>query len=161
MVEIKKQIISYLQENSRYTNEQIASMAGVSTQTVKTIIEELEADGVIVKYTTIINPEKYEQSGVDALIQVKVKPQKLKGFDAFAEELCAFDEVVGLYLISGNFDLEIIIKAKDLAEVSRFISEKLSAVEGVIDVSTQFILKKYKIEGQPATLPSNERQVLL
>lgn len=161
MTDLKKSVIGYLQENARYTNSQIASMVGVSENEIKSIIEELEKDGVIVKYTAIVNPEKYQQQGVDAIIQVKVKPQKLKGFDAFAEELCAYSEVEGLYLISGNFDLEIIIKAKDILEVSRFVSEKLSVVDGVIDVSTQFILKKYKIEGQPATLPDNERQVLL
>jgi DNA-binding Lrp family transcriptional regulator len=93
---------------------------------------------------------------------VKVKPQKLKGFDAFAEELCAFKEVQSLYLMSGGFDLAVIVKAKSLGEVARFVSESLSAVDGVIECSTHFILKKYKVEGQSTCENSgNERLVVL
>lgn len=162
MNELNKTLLKYLSENSRYSNKQLASMAGVTEQEVATAVKELEESGVIVKYTAIINPDKYQTGDVDALIQVKVKPQKLKGFDAFAEELCAFEEIRGLYLISGGFDLAVMITAKDLGAVARFVSEKLSAVDGVISVSTHFILKKYKIEGQTATTPiAQERQILL
>lgn len=162
MNENQKLIIKFLTENSRYTLSQLASMSGLSEEEVSNIIKELEESGVIVKYTTVINPEKYQSTNVEALIQVKVKPQKLKGFDAFAEELCTFDEIKGLYLISGGFDLAVMVTAKDLNSVARFVSEKLSAVDGVVSVSSHFILKKYKIEGQTTTLPlENKRQILL
>lgn len=162
MNENQKLVLKYLTENSRYTNLQLASMTGLSELEVATIIRELEEDNVIVKYTTVINPDKYQNSNVEALIQVKVKPQKLKGFDALAEELCAFDEIKGLYLISGGFDLAVMVTAKDLSSVARFVSEKLSAVDGVISVSSHFIMKKYKIEGQTTIVPlDNKRQVVL
>ena len=159
-MDIKQTLIKYLTENSRYTNKQLASMIGVTETEVETAITELEKSGAIVKYTTIINPDKFETGRVDALINVKVKPQKLKGFDAFAEQLCKYDEVKGLYLISGAFDLAVMITAKDLNGVARFVSETLSAVDGVIEVSTNFILKKYKIEGQ-TTKGENEDRVLI
>ena len=121
--------------------EYLVELYKYNEEEVTTAIKELENDGIILKYTTIVNTEKYESGEVDALIQVKVKPQKLKGFDAFAEELCSYNEVKGLYLISGGFDLAVIIKAKDLNSVARFVSETLSAVDGVIEVSSHFILK--------------------
>jgi DNA-binding Lrp family transcriptional regulator len=162
MNENQKLILKFLTENSRYTNSQIASMTGLSEAEVESIVKELEESRIIVKYTTVVNPDSYQSTDVEALIQVKVKPQKLKGFDALAEELCAFEEIKGLYLISGGFDLAVMVTAKDLNSVARFVSEKLSAVDGVISVSSHFILKKYKIEGQTTTLPlENKRQILL
>ena len=161
MVELKKQLIEYLVENSRYTTKQLAMMLGASEEVVAAAIKELEDEKVIVKYTAVVNSDKQDSSEVTALIQVSVKPQKLKGFDALAEELCAFPEVQNLYLISGGFDLAVIVKAKDLGAVARFVSEKLSGIDGVISVSSHFILKKYIIEGQPTTPSSSERQILL
>ena len=162
MEDLKSTIISYLTENSRYTDSQIAKMLGVSEEEVSLAVKELEDDKTIVKYTAIVNPDKYSSGEVDAFIQVQVKPQKLKGFDALAEEICAFPEVQNLYLISGGFDLAVMVKAKDLGAVARFVSEKLSAIDGVISVSSHFIMKKYKIEGQATTVPTeNERQIIL
>ncbi|MBR6736792.1 MAG: Lrp/AsnC family transcriptional regulator [Clostridia bacterium] len=161
MNELKKQLINYLSEDSRYTYKQLAMMTGATSEQVETAIKELESEKVILKYSTVVNTDKYESGSVDALIQVSVKPQKLKGFDALAEELCAFEEVQSLYLISGGFDLCVIVKAKDLASVARFVSEKLSGIDGVISVSSHFILKKYKIEGQATTSPSSDRQIVL
>ncbi len=161
MTELKKQLVEYLVENSRYTKKQLAMMTGATEEEVGALIKELEDEKVIVKYTAVVNSDKFESNDVTALIQVSVKPQKLKGFDALAEELCAFPEVQNLYLISGGFDLAVIVKAKDLGAVARFVSEKLSGIDGVISVSSHFILKKYKIEGQATTPSSNERQIVL
>ena len=159
-MEIKQTLIKYLTENSRYTSKQLADMIGVSVEEIEKSIKELEDNGTIVKYTTVINPDKFDGGQVDALINVKVKPQKLKGFDAFAEQLTKYEAVKGLYLISGAFDLAVMITAKDLSGVARFVSETLSAVDGVIEVSTNFILKKYKIEGQTTKGFSEERELI-
>ena len=162
MEKLQSSLIKYLCENARYTIAQLASMTGTDEATVQAAVKELEDNGTIIKYSAIINTDKVEGESVDALIEVKVKPQKLNGFDAFAEELCAFKEVRSLYLMSGAYDLAVFISAKTLNEVARFVSEKLSAVDGVISCSTHFILKKYKVEGQNTTLPSErERQILL
>ena len=84
---------------------------------------------------------------VQAMIEVKVTPQKSKGFDAIAEQICAYSEVKSLYLMSGSYDLTVVIEGKSLKEVSLFVSEKLSAIESVTATATHFILKKYKVEG--------------
>ena len=159
-MDIKQTLIQYLTENSRYTNKQLADMIGVTEQEIATAISDLENSGAIVKYTTIVNPDKFNTNRVDALINVKVKPQKLKGFDAFAEQLTKYEAVKGLDLISGAFDLAVMITAKDLSGIARFVSETLSAVDGVIEVSTNFILKKYKIEGQTTKNDSEDRELL-
>jgi DNA-binding Lrp family transcriptional regulator len=101
---MKKQILKYLSENARYTNEQLALMLGISKNEVESIVKELEDDGTIIKYTTIINHDKMDDKRVEALIEVKVKPQKLKGFDTFAENFTKFNQVYTSYgiVISSN-----------------------------------------------------------
>lgn len=157
---LKQMLVKYLAENAKYTINQLASMTGADESTVAAAIKELENDRVILKYAAVINES--EESGVDALIEVKVTPQKLKGFDALAEELSAFGEVKSLYLMSGGFDLAVMIHGDGLSEIARFVSEKLSLIDGVTGVATHFILKKYKIEGQLTVPPRSEgRQLVL
>ncbi len=162
MEKLKKDILNCLTENGKYTVPELASMTGEPQDKVATAIKELEESKTILKYSAIIDWDKVDGENVGAIITVKVKPQKLKGFDAFAEELCAFKEVQSLYLMSGGFDLAVVVKANSLGEVARFVSESLSAVDGVIECSTHFILKKYKVEGQSTCDNSgNERLVVL
>ena len=162
MEKLQSLLIKYLCENARYTIAQLASMTGADESVVAAAVKELEDNGTIIKYSAIVNTDKVEGESVDALIEVKVKPQKLNGFDAFAEELCAFKEVRSLYLMSGAYDLAVFISAKTLNEVARFVSEKLSAVDGVLSCATHFILKKYKVEGQNTTVTGErERQIVL
>lgn len=149
MDELKSQILKLLSENARYTNSQIAKMLGETEQKIAETVKKLETDGVIVKYSAIINNEILENHNcVQALIEVKVSPQKLKGFDTYAEELYNFSEVTSLYLMSGGFDLAVFVEGKTLKDIARFVSEKLSVIDGITGVQTHFILKKYKIEGQ-------------
>lgn len=148
MEKLEKQIIKILKENSRYTISQIAKMIGENEEKVQETIKGLEENKTILKYTTVVNSEKYEDDKVEALIEVKVAPQKLKGFDALAEELCAFEEVVSLYLMSGGYDLAVMVKGNNLKDVALFVSEKLSGIDGVISCATHFLLKKYKVEGE-------------
>ncbi len=159
-MDIKKQILSLLQENARYSAGDIASMLNAEVTAVAGAIEELEKAGVIVKYSAIINTEALEDRDIEALIEVKVAPQKLKGFDAYAEDLYSFTEVKSLYLMSGGFDLAIFVKVKHITDISSFIAEKLSVIEGIVSVQTHFILKKYKIEGQIAVPSKDNRQIL-
>ncbi|MBR1983249.1 MAG: Lrp/AsnC family transcriptional regulator [Clostridia bacterium] len=157
MDKLKNQIITALCENARYTNAELAKMFSVEESTINEVVNSLEKDGVIVKYSAIINSETLPEKPVQALIEVKVAPQRLKGFDSCAEEIYNFPEVKSLYLMSGGFDLAIFVEDKSLTDVAKFVSEKLSVVDGIISVQTHFILKKYKIEGQ-ITKPSEERK---
>ena len=146
MVNLEKQLLELLGENARYSYSQLAAMTGASEAQVQNAVKELEDSGVIVKYSAIINTEAMADAHkkVQALIEVKVAPQKLKGFDAYAEEIYSFPEVTSLYLMSGGFDLAVFVEGEDILAVSRFISEKLSVIDGIVSVATHFILKKYK-----------------
>ena len=161
MENVKKELINLLSENARYTDLQLAQMVGVDECTVKTLIKELEDDGIIVKYAAIINTEAISEKKVQALIEVKVAPQNLKGFDSYAEEIYNFKEVQSLYLMSGVFDLAVMVEGDAISDVAKFVAEKLSVIDGITSVQTHFILKKYKIEGQ-ITTPSEEgkRQII-
>lgn len=144
---MKNKILNIICSDSRFTPEKIAVMLGEDEGKVKKAIEELENSGAVVKYSAIINKEKIDAMSVEALIEVKVTPQRDRGFDSIAEELCKFEEVKSLYLMSGGFDLAVFVEGRSLKDVAMFVSEKLAMVDNVISTSTHFILKKYKIEG--------------
>ena len=163
MNQFKKNLIKLLSENARYTFGQLSAMTGKDEKDVISAVSELEKDGVIVKYSAIINTDAMgeEHKKVQAEIEVKVAPQKLKGFDSYAEEIYSFPEVQSLYLMSGGFDLAIFVEGDSITDIAKFVSEKLSVIDGIVSVQTHFILKKYKIEGQ-VTKPSEEvkRQII-
>ena len=160
MENLKNDLIKLLSENARFTLKQLADMTGSSEEAVKVAIAELENDGIIVKYSAIINTEAMADTNkkVQALIEVKVAPQKLKGFDSYAEDIYSFDEVKSLYLMSGGFDLAIFVEGTAITDIAKFVSEKLSIIDGIISVQTHFILKKYKIEGHVTTQPEDRRR---
>lgn len=142
-----EKILKLLHEDSRLTSEQIAPIVGLDKTQVAQRIKQMEEENIIAKYTVLYNAEKMDDDIVTALIEVKVKPQMSSGFDAIAKNIYRFDEVKGVYLMSGAYDLCVTIEGKNLREVSRFVSEKLSKMNDVISTSTHFILKKYKTEG--------------
>ena len=162
-MDLKSQLIELLSENARYSFSQLAQITGASEKDVEKAVFELEKQGVIAKYSAIINTEAMgeENKKVQALIEVKVAPQKLKGFDSYAEEIYTFKEVQSLYLMSGGFDLAIFVEGKNITDIAKFVSEKLSVIDGINSVQTHFILKKYKIEGH-ITQPNkeHERQII-
>lgn len=159
MNNLQSELLKLLSEDARYSAKQLASMTGKTEAEVLSAIKELEDAGVIVKYSAIVNSESFNV--VEALIEVRVTPKKLRGFDAVAEELDNFPEVKSLYLMSGGFDIAIFVEGKTLADVSRFVSEKLSTIDGVLSTATHFILKKYKIEGQVTVKADGaERQIV-
>ena len=120
---------------------------GIDEKDAARRIKAMEASGVIAKYTALCNTEKLSEDVVTALIEVKVTPQMSSGFDAIAKTVYQFDEVKAVYLMSGAYDLCITVEGKNLREVSRFVSEKLSTMRDIVSTATHFILKKYKTEG--------------
>ena len=147
MNQLNTEILRILEEDCRYTPAKIAVMLDRTEAEVIAAIAEMERQSVIVKYTAIVNGERLADEVVQALIEVKVSPQKSNGFDAIAEEIYRFDEVKSCYLMSGGYDLAVFIEGKTLREVARFVSERFSTLDDVLSTSTHFILKKYKIEG--------------
>ncbi len=161
MEKIKREVIKLLTDNARYTDKEISAMLGEKESDIRDIRIELEQQGVIVKYSAIINNELATKRTVEAMIEVKVAPQKLKGFDSYAEELYNFSEVKSLYLTSGGFDLAVFVEGKELADIAKFVAEKLSIIDGITSVQTHFILKKYKIEGQITHVDNNEKRQII
>lgn len=143
------EILNILEKNSRYSDEEIAVMAGLTVEEVGEAIEEYEKKGIIAGYTTLINWENTDDDDfITALIQVKVSPQRGEGFEKVAERIYQFDQVSACYLMSsGGFDLTVIVEGKSMKEVGTFISEKLAVQECVLGTATHFVLKKYKEHG--------------
>lgn len=163
MNNLKNQLLELLSDNARYTYSQLSALTGASEKQVESAVVELENQGVITKYSAIINTEAMDEANrnVQALIEVKVAPQKLKGFDSYAEEIYTFKEVQSLYLMSGGFDLAIFVEGKNITDIAKFVSEKLSVIDGIASVQTHFILKKYKIEGHITQKnKESERQII-
>lgn len=144
---LKLQILHLLHENSTLSHETIATMLNIDTETVSRLIEELEREKVILRYSTVINWEKVESQRVTAVIDVKVTPQREVGFDAIAERIYRFPEVTSVSLMSGAYDLQVVVEGYHLKEVARFVSEKLSTIEHVTGTTTHFKLKTYKFDG--------------
>ena len=145
--DLELSILEILFEDARTTIPQIAVMTGHSEMEVEAVIRSLEAQKIILKYPAMINWDKVENEMVEALIEVRVTPQRDKGFDAIAEQIYRFEEVSSVYLMSGAYDLMVMVKAASLKKLAQFVSEKLSTLDNVISTATHFVLKKYKIEG--------------
>jgi DNA-binding Lrp family transcriptional regulator len=136
-----------LEKNSKYTDEQLAVMLDKSVEEVKTTIQKLEEENIILGYNTLINWEKTDKEKVTALIEVKVTPQRGEGFDKVAARIYRYPEVKACYLMSGGFDLTVIIEGSTMKEVALFVAEKLAPLESVLSTATHFVLKKYKDKG--------------
>ncbi len=141
------EILHILHENSRLTAETIADMLGESTEDIVQDIRYLEANHTILRYSAVINWDKVESQRVTAVIDVNVTPQREVGFDALAERIYRFPEVKSVSLMSGAFDLQVVVEGQHIKEVARFVSEKLSTIEHVNSTTTHFLLKTYKSDG--------------
>lgn len=144
---MERKLLRILERNSRISIEQLAAMLEISEQEVVALLAKLEQDRVILGYHTVIDWEKTQRELVTALIEVKVTPQRGLGFDKIAERIYQYPEVTSVFLMSGGFDLTVIIEGKTMKEVAMFVSQKLAPMEGVLSCSTHFVLKKYKQEG--------------
>ena len=143
------EILRILEKDARTTPEEIAKLTKKNAGQVKQAIKKYEKDGVILKYKTVVNKElvRGSDSALRALIEVNIAPQKDVGFDHIAERIYQFPEVTSCYLISGTYDLLLVVEGKDLHTVARFIAEKLSPMPNVRGCVTHFMLKKYKEDG--------------
>ena len=140
-------LLELLEEDARRTPEQVGVLLGLSAAEAKARMDGLEAAGVIRGYTVLIDREQMPEETISALIEVKVQPERNRGFDAIAEQLYRFDEVKACYLMSGAYDLMLIVEGKNIRAVSRFVAERLSILDNVQSCATHFILKRYKTDG--------------
>ncbi|MDX1681179.1 MAG: Lrp/AsnC family transcriptional regulator [Akkermansiaceae bacterium] len=140
-------LLQLLRTRARYSDAQLAEMLSMDAAEVASRIEELEKDGTIMGYHAVINPESFGDQHVSAFIEVKLTPERGGGFDRLAMRIARFDQVVSCYLASGGYDLMVVVEGDDLRDVARFVSEKLSSLDGVLSTATHFRLKTYKENG--------------
>ena len=144
---MRDELLAIIEKNSRMDLKDLAVILGVEEIDVVNELAALEAEGIVCGYHTMINWEKTNIDKVTALIEVRVTPQRGQGFDSIAERIYKYPEVRSVYLISGGYDLMVILEGKTLREVSSFVSDKLSTLETVLSTATHFVLKKYKDHG--------------
>ncbi|MEA1957283.1 MAG: Lrp/AsnC family transcriptional regulator [Euryarchaeota archaeon] len=147
-VKKKEEILRILEENARLSDNEIAKMVDMDEGRVKSIISELENSGIIRKYKALINQDKAGIETVQAVIDVKVSPERDTGYDSIAERISRFPEVKSVRLISGEYDLSVLIQGKTMHEVAYFVAEKIATLEGVRNSVTHFLLKTYKENGE-------------
>ncbi|EGG89765.1 hypothetical protein HMPREF0491_00895 [Lachnospiraceae oral taxon 107 str. F0167] len=144
---MREKILSVIEKNSRIDIGELAVLLGEDEAALANEIANMEKEGVICGYHTLINWEKTKNEKVNALIEVRVTPQKGMGFDNIAERIYQFSEVSAIYLMSGSFDFTVFIEGRTMREVAQFVSDKLAPMDSVLSTATHFVLKKYKDHG--------------
>lgn len=156
-----EELLSIIEKNSRISIKDLAVMLGISELEAANELAELEQSGVICAYQTLIDWDKTSIEKVTGLIEVRVTPQRGRGFDSIAERIYNYPEVKTVYLISGGFDLLVILEEKSLREIANFVSDKLATLDDVLSTATHFILKKYKDNGTiMAKKKEDEREII-
>ena len=158
-----ERILQLLEDNGRLTAEQLAVMCGRTVEDIKATMKRLEDEGVILGYKALIDWDKTDREYVSAVIELKVAPQRDRGFDRIAEKIYNYPEVQSVHLMSsGGYDLMLLIEGKTMKEVAYFVAYKLATLEDVVSTSTHFVLKKYKDKGVIYKAPEkDERESLL
>jgi len=149
-------LLRLLQQDATVSREDLARQLNLSVEEVNRRIAELEQNGVIRGYQAIVDRERLDKNTVTAFIEVRITPERGGGFDRIAERIAKFDQVVSCYLISGGYDLLVVVQGASLREVASFVSEKLSTIEAVISTATLFRLKTYKENGALLTSETPE-----
>ena len=147
MTQLESRLLDLMKEDCRLPLEKLAVMTGASTAEVAEAVSELEKNKVILRYAPIVNWDRTDRERCEAMIEVRVQPQREMGFDAVARRIYQFDEVKSVYLMSGSYDLLVLVEARTLKELALFVSEKLSTLDTVTGTSTSFVLKRYKEDG--------------
>ena len=160
-MELAMRILESLDQNSRLTAKELAVMLGEDEAKVAAEIRRLEEELIICGYPTLIDWDKTDKHQVTAMIEVKVTPQRGKGFDEIAERIYQFDEVEAVYLMSGGFDLTVMLRGSSLKSVAEFVSGKLAPMESVLSTATHFVLKKYKEHGIPLVQKQEDERMLI
>jgi len=150
-------ILCLLEENSRLTNRQLAAMTDRSEAEVSAALETYEKAGVILGYPALIDWDQTDKEYVQAIIELKVTPERDTGFDKVAEAVCKFDEVKSIYLMSGAYDLSLIVEGKTMKDIAFFVAKQLASIDSVTSTATHFIMKKYKDKNVVFPAPEDER----
>ena len=144
---MREKILTFIEKNSRVELKELATLLGMSEADVANELEAMEQEGIICGYHTLIDWDKVTTERINAVIEVRVTPQRDMGFDAVARRIYRFDEVKSVYLMSGSYDLLVLVQARTLKELASFVASKLSPLEMVTGTATSFVLKRYKEEG--------------
>ena len=144
MDQISTKLLKLLESDCTLSTAQLAAMCNTTEDDITARIESLKSEGILLGYKAIVNWEQTAIENVTALIEVNITPQRDKGFDRIAQRIYQYEEVESCYLMSGGYDLTVILSGRTLREVAMFVSQKLSTIEGVTSTATHFILKKYK-----------------
>ena len=158
---MREKILTFIEKNSKIDLSELAIVLGADEATVMNELEAMENERIICGYPTLIDWDKAGIEKVTALIEVRVTPQRDMGFDKVAERISRYPEVNSVYLISGGFDIMVIIEGKTLREVSQFVSDKLSTIDTVLSTRTYFILKKYKDHGTVMAAPAKDERIMM
>ena len=158
---MREKILTFIENNSRIELKDLAVMLGSSEAAVANEIADMEKEGLICGYHTLIDWDKTSEEKVTALIEVKVTPQRGLGFDKVAERIYNYPEVTSVYLISGGFDFLVMLEGKTMRDVAQFVSDKLSPLDSVLSTATHFILKKYKDHGSIMAHESKDERMLM
>lgn len=158
---MREELLSIIEKNSRMDLKELAVILDAEEIDVVNELAALEAEGIICGYHTLINWENTSLEKVTALIEVRVTPQRGQGFDNIAERIYNYPEVQSVYLISGGYDLMVILEGKSLREISNFVSDKLSTLEAVLSTATHFILRKYKDHGTILTKKYDDEREMI
>jgi len=153
------EIFKILEEDARKTPQQIATMTGIPLSKVKGAIKQAERDRTILKYKAIVNWDRLGEEQVVALVEVRLVPQRDVGFDAIAERIYRFPEARSVYLMSGTYDLAVLVTGKTMHEVASFVTQKLAPLDGVQGTVTHFLLKRYKEDGEVLEVEERPKRV--
>ena len=159
---MRDKILKNLAQNGRLSTKDLAAMLDSTPEEIQQAIKEMEDEGIICGYPTLINWDKTSDERVTAVIEVKTAPERGRGFDKIAARIYQFDEVKDVYLMSGNFDFTVTIDGSSMKEVARFVTQKLAPMESIVSCATYFVLKKYKQHGVPLEKlkDTDERQLI-
>ena len=141
---MKYEILKLLARNAKYTAEEIAVILGTDEETVKSEIKQLEKDGLIKGYKAIIDWQRLDSAFVSAIVELNVIPKAGLGFEEVAEKVMKYDEVESVYLMSGGYDLNVVVKGKTLQDIARFVARELATIDSVTQTSTHFVMRRYK-----------------
>lgn len=141
---MKNELLKLLSRNARYSVHQLADMIGTDEQTVEKEIKSLEKEGVICGYKAVIDWDSVENPLVSAIIEIKVVPKADLGFEDVAEKISSFSEVESVYLMSGGYDLNVVVKGKTLQDVAQFVARELATIDSVTSTATHFVMRRYK-----------------
>ena len=141
---MKYEVLKLLSHNAKYTNEDIATLLNISVNEAEGIVKELEKEGLIRGYKAVIDWEKMDGAYVSAIVELNVVPKAGLGFEEVAEKVMKYREVESVYLMSGNYDLNVIVKGKTLHDIARFVAKELATIDSVNSTATHFVMRRYK-----------------